>query len=97
MYILLTNFDINEEMEEVSLPERCVLLLENVVEGNKRLREVIEERESVQQRLLLQLTSKLDSATKSGRTAIGGRTRAKTSVPQPCRVSFPVLVDFFLA
>ena len=76
-------------MSEVSLPDRYVVLLENVVEENKRLREVIQERDATQQRLIAELASKLDKAQTPPNGSKRRRTE-KSPVPQVCPVSlFP--------
>ena len=81
------------EMDEdltVSLNDRCVTLLENVVADNRRLREMIEARDAEQQRLLQLVATKLNSPSKNN-TASRKRKR-RIPVSQHCRVS--ILVSF---
>lgn len=75
-------------MAEVSLPDRYVVLLENVVEENRRLRKVIEERDAAQERLIAELSSKLENSdSQTGLHASKRRRKEKAPVPQLCRVS----------
>ena len=78
-----------EEELPVGLNEQVISMLENVVNENRRLREMIETRDAEQERLLQRVSAKLDADT-SGNSAVSKRKR-KVAVPQQCRVSIFLL------
>ncbi|XP_068699765.1 uncharacterized protein [Montipora foliosa] len=71
----------------VSLNERVISMLENVVNENRRLREMIETRDAEQERLLQRFSAKLDGDT-SGNSAVSRKRKRKIAVPQQCRQDF---------
>ena len=85
--------DLGLEMAEelpVSLNERVISVLENVVKDNQRLRKMIETHDAEQKRLLQRFSTKLDADT-SGNSAVSRNRKRKISVPQQCRVSIFLL------
>ena len=75
-----------EEEVPVCSNDRFIRMLENVVNENRRLREMIETRDAEQERLLQRVSAKLDEDT-SGNSAVGRKKKKKVAVPQQCRVS----------
>ena len=79
-----------EEELPVGLNEQVIRMLENVVNENRRLWEMIETRDAEQERLLQQVSAKLDADT-SGNSAVSRKRKRKVTVPQQCRVSIFLL------
>ena len=79
-----------EEELPVGLNEQVISMLENVVNENRRLREMIETRDAEQERLLQRVFAKLDADT-SGNSAVSRKRKRKVAVPQQCRVSIFLL------
>ena len=79
-----------EEELPVGLNEQVISMLENVVNENRRLREMIETRDAEQERLLQRVSAKLDADT-SGNSAVSRKRKRKVAVPQQCRVSIFLL------
>ena len=75
-----------EEEVPVCSNDRFIRMLENVVNENRRLREMIETRDAEQERLLQRVSAKLDEDT-SGNSAVSRKKKKKVAVPQQCRVS----------
>ena len=85
-----------EEELPVGLNEQVISMLENVVNENRRLREMIETRDAEQERLLQRVSAKLDVDT-SGNSAVSRKRKRKVAVPQQCRVSifFIILITYY--
>jgi hypothetical protein len=75
---------------EVSLSDKYVNLLENVIKENAQLRQVFQERDEQQQLLLKRLDDRLGEVQEPVSKAPKKRKISKVSVPQRCRVSLSV-------
>ena len=70
------------------MEDRYVLLLQRVLDENKRLRETIEARDNEQKRVLEELSSKFESNSCSTPARTTGKKRKRTIAVSPqCRVS----------
>ena len=76
----------------LKMTDRCVILLEKVLEDNARLRETLETRDAQHRRQLEELSLKItqtaeSSTCPSDRTKSSRKRGRRVSVPRPCRVS----------
>ena len=79
-----------EEELPVGLNEQVISMLENVINENRRLREMIETCDTEQERLLRRVSAKLDTDT-SGNSAVSRKRERKVTVLQQCRVGIFLL------
>lgn len=83
---------------EMHISDHYVTLLERVIDENRKLREAVKDKESSQQKILEDLSSKLNERgeeddrekTRPSRR----RSRTKVTVPSLCRVSIALLSMF---
>jgi hypothetical protein len=75
---------------ELSLSDKYVKLLENVIKHNAQLRQVVQERDEQQQLLLKRLDDRLGEVQEPVPKAPKKRKMSKIAVPQRCRVSLSV-------
>ena len=76
----------------LKMTDRCVILLEKVLDDNARLRETLETRDAQHRRQLEELSLKItqtaeSSTCPSDRTKSSRKRGRKVSVPRQCRVS----------